>query len=148
VSEDANGSGPGLTADSYEVTITFQNPEWSPWDYGIAFRDTSDGSLNVLALTSDGLWIHALRRPGEETGHEVLDGNSLLGLSTNPGSLNTLRLVVSGGTADVHVNDSSVTSITLNTEAGAAVQVQPFLGFLGDGMEGSVPYESFAITCG
>jgi hypothetical protein len=44
-------------------------------------RDISDGSLNVLALTSEGLWrICALTRPDEETGHEDLDGDSLLGL--------------------------------------------------------------------
>ena len=152
VSEEGGNSPDGpapdeVAAADYEVTITFENPEWSPWDYGIAFRDTSDGSINVLALTSEGLWIHALRRPGETSGHEVLDGNSLLGLRTSPGSLNTLRLVVSDGTAEVHVNESTVTTITLSTEAGEAVDVQPVLGFIGDGMEGPVAYNEFTIIC-
>lgn len=136
-----------IAASSFDVTVTFENPEATPWEYGVAFIDGSDGSINAIVFKDDGIWLHALSRDGDRSSREIIDGNSLLGLMTGPGDLNELRLYVDDGSVEVNINDSNLTNIGLDIPDDGTMTVEPVYGFTQDGLAGSARYEDFTVTC-
>jgi hypothetical protein len=119
-------------ADLY-VEATFFNPystDEGPWDYGFIFRNSEQDTYYVVFIDSTGTWWHWVG-----TSSNVASGTSDL-VDTGEQGSNLLRVVASGDTGWLYINDELATTLDLSelTESGNVSAMTGF--FSGDEIPG------------
>ena len=97
----------------FYVRVRFTNPRdasEAPWDYGVGFRDDGNGSLYVLAVTSDGTYHLFLKEEMWETVAEGVATGLLVGASER----NEIGIVVAGDTGYFEINGQYVATLDLS----------------------------------
>ncbi|MCC7022551.1 MAG: hypothetical protein IT338_06975 [Thermomicrobiales bacterium] len=106
----------GVEAEDFVARVTFIVPEGSPgqpWDVGIAFREQPSGEHYRITVASDGSWEYQIGLQPD------LAHGRVLALSLEPGSRNTLELVVAGDSAGFAVNGAFVSALDASALRGA-----------------------------
>ncbi|MCH8223840.1 MAG: hypothetical protein IH868_10565 [Chloroflexi bacterium] len=133
------------------IEATFQNPyaaSVGPWDYGFLFNDRGFDGFESLFVTSDGEWFHNSRSTRDATSEIVVAEGlvptdaifRLLGDARN-----ALRLIRTGDRAQLFINDTFVTELTIIGDAGSVWIGTGFLN--GNEIVGrSTGYEDFQVS--
>ena len=108
----------GLLVDDLRVSVSFQNPyglNTGNWDYGFMFRHSNFDTFHVVAVTSDGQWLHWLRIDGEE--QHIGSGQAEF-IRTGEGDNNEIELIAVGGKGWLTINGSMVGHLDLSAITG------------------------------
>ncbi len=119
-----------VSVRDFYVRVRFTNPRdraEMPWDYGVGFRDSGQGSFYMLVVTSEGTYHLYLRRDGYETITEGVVPSMLLAASER----NELGLVVVGPVAYFEVNGEYVATLDLSDQLEPG-QIWVGTGFFAD----------------
>jgi hypothetical protein len=102
------GSGNEWSVGDFIVEAEFLNPsdDGVRWDYGFLFGPNGNLEDYRLSVDSDGLWFLDL-------GSATVESGQLEPLNFAPRESNTLRLIVTEGTAHFFVNDSFVATLAV-----------------------------------
>jgi hypothetical protein len=105
----------GVAVEDFAARATFIVPDGSPgqpWDVGIAFREQASGDHYRITVASDGSWEYQIGLQPD------LARGSVPALSLEPGSRNTIDLVVAGDAAGFAVNGAFVSRLDVSALRG------------------------------
>ena len=96
----------------FSAAATFVNPSTDGWDYGFLFRSAGENRFHVVALTSQGRWVHDLRDGGPES--MEMDAGWTDALRTEAGASNEARLVAVASVGFLFVNGAYTAALDLS----------------------------------
>jgi hypothetical protein len=139
------GSPAEIAVSDFSATVTFVNPRDPseiPWDVGIAFHLNLEQQLTLrgIYLDSGGSWYYADVQQGG-----IQQSGAAPTFDPSPGGVNTLDLVVNGGTAQFGVNGAFVARIELpGASSGDVMAATNFNG--GNVVEGrEITFSNFQV---
>jgi len=146
---EAMGTGRHLAnTTNFDATITFVNPTAATWDYGLAFRRGLP-EIDMFTINNRGEWAHSSQRVDGER-NQVSKGD----ISTKPIPFrtgvrfsNTIRIIARGLTAEVSINGSVLTELTLDQPTEFAYAIIPVSAIGKDSDPREIGYKAFTVSC-